>query len=32
MVLRVQKGKGKGKDRYAMLSPVILERLRSWPH
>jgi site-specific recombinase XerD len=29
MVLRIQQGKG-GKDRYAMLSPVMLERLRSW--
>lgn len=29
MVLRVQKGKG-SKDRYAMLSPVMLERLRTW--
>lgn len=29
MVLRIQRGKG-GKDRYAMLSPVMLERLRSW--
>lgn len=29
MVLRVQKGKG-SKDRYAMLSPVMLERLRIW--
>ena len=29
MVLRIQRGKG-GKDRYAMLSPVMLERLRTW--
>jgi site-specific recombinase XerD len=29
MVLRIQQGKG-GKDRYAMLSAVMLERLRSW--
>jgi integrase/recombinase XerD len=29
MVLRVQRGKG-SKDRYAMLSPVMLERLRTW--
>jgi site-specific recombinase XerD len=29
MTLRVQQGKG-GKDRYAMLSPVMLERLRTW--
>ena len=29
MTLRVQQGKG-GKDRYAMLSPVLLERLRAW--
>jgi integrase/recombinase XerD len=29
MVLRVEQGKG-GKDRYAMLSPVLLERLRAW--
>jgi integrase/recombinase XerD len=29
MVLRVERGKG-GKDRYAMLSPVLLERLRHW--
>ncbi len=28
-VLRVEQGKGK-KDRYAMLSPVLLERLRAW--
>ena len=29
MVLRVDQGKGR-KDRYAMLSPVLLERLRAW--
>ena len=29
MVLRIQQGKG-GKDRYALLSPVMLERLRTW--
>ena len=29
MTLRVELGKG-GKDRYAMLSPVLLERLRAW--
>jgi len=29
MVLRVERGKGR-KDRYAMLSPVLLERLRAW--
>jgi integrase/recombinase XerD len=29
MVLRIEQGKG-GKDRYAMLSPVLLERLRTW--
>ena len=29
MVLRVEQGKG-NKDRYAMLSPVLLERLRAW--
>ena len=29
MTLRVQQGKGR-KDRYAMLSPVLLERLRVW--
>ena len=29
MTLRVEQGKG-GKDRYAMLSPVLLARLRSW--
>ncbi|MCP5080295.1 MAG: tyrosine-type recombinase/integrase [Alphaproteobacteria bacterium] len=29
MVLRIEQGKGK-KDRYAMLSPVLLERLRAW--
>ena len=29
MTLRVEQGKG-SKDRYAMLSPVLLERLRVW--
>lgn len=29
MTLRVEQGKG-SKDRYAMLSPVLLERLRTW--
>ena len=29
MVLRVEQGKGR-KDRYAMLSPVLLEHLRAW--
>jgi site-specific recombinase XerD len=29
MTLRVEQGKGR-KDRYAMLSPVLLERLRCW--
>ena len=29
MVLRVEQGKGQ-QDRYAMLSPVLLERLRAW--
>ena len=29
MTLRVEQGKG-DKDRYAMLSPVLLERLRTW--
>jgi site-specific recombinase XerD len=29
MLIRVENGKG-GKDRYAMLSPVLLERLRIW--
>jgi integrase/recombinase XerD len=29
MSLRVEQGKGR-KDRYAMLSPVLLERLRAW--
>ncbi|MHB8622748.1 MAG: tyrosine-type recombinase/integrase [Sulfuricaulis sp.] len=29
MILRIEQGKG-GKDRYAMLSPVLLERLRAW--
>jgi integrase/recombinase XerD len=29
MTLRIQKGKGE-KDRYAMLSPLMLERLRTW--
>jgi integrase/recombinase XerD len=29
MTLRVEQGKGR-KDRYAMLSPLLLERLRNW--
>ena len=29
MTLRIEQGKG-GKDRYAMLPPVLLERLRAW--
>ena len=29
MTLRIEQGKGR-KDRYAMLSPVVLERLRAW--
>ena len=29
MTLRIQEGKG-GRERYAMLSPVMLERLRTW--
>ncbi len=29
MTLRVEQGKGR-KDRYAMLSPLLLERLRAW--
>jgi integrase len=29
MTLRVQQGKG-SKDRYAMLPPILLERLRAW--
>jgi len=29
MTLRIEQGKG-GKDRYAMLSPVLLTRLRAW--
>ncbi len=29
MTLRVEQGKGQ-KDRYAMLSPILLERLRTW--
>ncbi len=29
MTLRVGQGKGR-KDRYAMLSPVLLEQLRDW--
>ncbi len=29
MVLRIEQGKG-GKDRYAMLAPLLLERLRAW--
>lgn len=29
MTLREEKGK-ESKDRYAMLSPVLLERLRDW--
>ena len=29
MMLRVEQGKGR-KDRYAMLSPLLLELLRAW--
>jgi site-specific recombinase XerD len=29
MTLRIEQGKGR-KDRYAMLAPVLLERLRAW--
>jgi integrase len=29
MTLRVEQGKGR-KDRYAMLPPLLLERLRTW--
>ena len=29
MLIRVEEGKGR-KDRYAMLSPILLERLRAW--
>ena len=29
MTLRVEQGNGR-KDRYAMLSPILLERLRAW--
>ena len=29
MILRIEQGKG-SKDRYAMLSPILLERLRAW--
>ena len=29
MTLRIEQGKGR-KDRYAMLPPVLLERLRTW--
>jgi integrase len=29
MTLRIEQGKG-SKDRYAMLSPVLLDRLRTW--
>ena len=31
MTLRIEQGKGR-KDRYAMLSPMLLERLRAWWH
>jgi integrase/recombinase XerD len=31
MTLRIEQGKG-AKDRYAMLSPVLLQRLRTWWH
>ena len=31
MLLRIEQGKGR-KDRYAMLSPVLLELLRDWWH
>jgi site-specific recombinase XerD len=29
MILRIEQGKGR-KDRYAMLSPLLLDRLRAW--
>jgi len=29
MTLRIEQGKG-AKDRYAMFSPVMLQRLRTW--
>ena len=29
MLLRIEKGKGR-KDRYALLPPILLERLRNW--
>jgi len=29
MLLRIEKGKGQ-KDRYALLPPILLERLRTW--
>ena len=29
MLLRVEQGKGQ-KDRYALLPPILLERLRTW--
>ena len=29
MTLRIEQGKGR-KDRYAMLAPLLLERLRAW--
>jgi integrase len=29
MILRIEQGKGR-KDRYAMLSPLLLDRLRVW--
>ena len=30
MLLKIEQGKGRNKDRFAMLSPVLLELLRDW--